>query len=76
MTVAEKIQKLCEIEGYTDPMELVEDVMFGNRCGSPAICMTVGCDYSEDMEPDQDKGWCPECETNTLKSIEILTGVI
>ena len=43
---------------------------------SPAICMTEGCDYTCEMEPDQDRGWCEVCGTNTMKSALILAGVI
>jgi hypothetical protein len=43
---------------------------------APAICMNPGCDYSIEMEPDQDRGWCEECGTNSVKSIAVLMGII
>lgn len=69
-----KLQKLAEIEGYDDPQDMLNDRI----CDSlvPAICSNPSCDYTQDMEPDQDKGWCPECEENTLKSCLILAGII
>lgn len=72
----EKIKTLCEIEGYTDPVTMASEAMFSDRAGSPAICMNEDCDYTTYMEPDQDRGWCDECGTNTVKSIEVLLGVI
>jgi hypothetical protein len=32
----------------------------------PAICINKGCDYTCEMEPDQDAGWCECCDTNTV----------
>jgi hypothetical protein len=38
--------------------------------------MNEGCDYTTDMEPDQDRGWCDECGTNSMTSAMVLAGVI
>jgi hypothetical protein len=43
---------------------------------SPAICMTEGCDYTCEMEPDQDRGWCEECQKQSMKSALVIMGVI
>ena len=43
---------------------------------NPAICMNEDCDYVCEMEPDQDRGWCDECSTNTIKSALVLAGII
>lgn len=42
----------------------------------PAICTNDGCDYTTRYEPDQDAGWCEECDTGTVASALILAGVI
>jgi hypothetical protein len=34
------------------------------------------CDYATEVEPDQDRGWCESCGTNTVKSALILAGLI
>lgn len=34
----------------------------------PGICMNNGCGMTYDYEPDQDRGWCERCKTNTVKS--------
>jgi hypothetical protein len=43
---------------------------------SPAICMNEGCDFTCEMEPDQDAGYCEECHTNTMKAAPVLAGLI
>lgn len=75
-TKLDKLNTLLEVEGFSGITELMEDCEFGMRCGVPAICMNPDCDYVQDMEPDQNRGWCPECETNTLVSAYVLMGVI
>jgi len=42
----------------------------------PGICMNVLCDNTEEYEPDQDRGWCSRCRTQSVKSGLILLGVI
>lgn len=42
----------------------------------PGICMNPGCEATYDYEPDQDEGWCEECDTNSVKSAFILAGII
>lgn len=71
---SEKLQKLVEIEGFADDLALIEASMTDRAC--PAICMNPDCSYTEEMEPDQREGWCPECGTNTMKSGLILAGII
>ena len=69
-----KLNTLCEIEGFEDSLDLIEAYIMDSIV--PAICMNEGCDATADMEPDQDKGFCEQCRTNTMKSALILGGVI
>jgi len=69
-----KLAKLVEIEGYDSLEELMEAVLSDSV--SPAICMNEGCDFTCEMEPDQDRGWCEECSTNTMKAAPVLAGII
>jgi hypothetical protein len=69
-----KLAKLIEIEGFDTIEELMEAVF--SDAVSPAICMNEGCDFSCEMEPDQDRGWCDECHTNTMKAAPVLAGLI
>ena len=65
-----------EVEGYEDEVEFLGDCTMDKfDPGCPAICKN--CDYTcTDMEPDQDRGWCPECEANTMVSALILAGIV
>ena len=70
----QKLQTLCEIEGFEKPEHLINE--FFNSGTVPGICMNPGCDASYLYEPDQERGWCDECETNTVKSCLILYGIV
>jgi hypothetical protein len=69
-----KLAKLIEIEGYGSIEELMEAVFSDSV--SPAICMNEGCDFTCEMEPDLDRGWCDECGTNTMIAAPVLAGFI
>jgi hypothetical protein len=69
-----KLKKLIEIEGY-DGTEALMEAVFSDSV-SPAICMNDGCEFTCEMEPDQDAGWCDECRTNTMKAAPVLAGMI
>jgi hypothetical protein len=69
-----KLRKLLEIEGYDSLEDLIETVFSDSV--SPAICMNKECDFTCEMEPDQDCGWCDECHTNTMKAAPVLAGLI
>lgn len=69
-----KLAKLIEIEGYDDIVDLAEAVF--SDAVSPAICCNPDCNYTCEMEPDQDRGWCDECRSNSMKSALILAGMI
>ena len=69
-----KLEKLCEIEGFDDPMELMELAIMDGV--APGICETKGCDYSTNVEPDSSDGWCEECEKGSVVSCLILGGYI
>jgi hypothetical protein len=69
-----KLAKLIETEGYNSLEELLEAVF--SDAVSPAICMNEGCDFTCEMEPDQEAGYCEECHTNTMKAAPILAGII
>ena len=67
----EALKKLCAATGKEE-MEMLEEATFDSV--ADAIC--VECGYTTVMEPDQDRGWCEECEKNTVKSCLILAGMI
>ena len=70
----EKLQTLAESEGYDDPMDMIEACAMDSV--NPGICMNEGCDYTTEVEPDSDSGYCEECGTNSVKSASMLYGII
>jgi len=71
---AAKLMKLCDLEGYKRLHDLLKASVTDSIC--PAICMTEGCDYTTEMEPDQDAGYCEACGSNTVVSALVLAGLI
>lgn len=65
---------LAQSEGFDTIDNLLEHAAFDSV--SPAICVTDGCGYTTDMEPDQGEGWCEACGQNTVQSALILAGMI
>lgn len=72
---AVKLMKLCDLKGF----ESLDDLLLLaalTDCVCPAICMAEGCDYTAEMEPDQEKGICEACGGNTVTSALVLAGLI
>ena len=65
-----------EIEGFYSDIAALEAVMRDEPGMANAICMNDECDYTCEMEHDASDGWCDECETNTIKSLPVLMGII
>jgi hypothetical protein len=71
---AAKLMKLCDAEGFQFLDDLLAAAATDSVC--PAICMTEGCDYTAEMEPDQHRGYCEACGGNTVTSALVLAGLI
>lgn len=69
-----KLETLAEIEGFDDVQDLLEANVIDSVV--PGICCNAGCDYTCEVEPDQDNGWCEVCGRGGVKSCLILAGVI
>jgi hypothetical protein len=69
-----KLDQLIEIEGFESEEALLAAALIDSV--SPAICLNNGCDYTAEMEPDQDRGFCEACGTNSVASALILAGII
>jgi hypothetical protein len=69
-----KLAKLLEIEGYATSHDFAEAFVTDSVC--PAICMSDDCDHTSDLEGDQTKGWCEECDAGTMTSGLVLMGLI
>ena len=66
------LKELADFEGFESVDEMLDEGAFDSVC--PAICPE--CGYTTQMEPDQDRGWCENCQKNTVKSALILAGLI
>jgi len=73
MTNQEKLEALARTEGLSVE-EMLEQASFDSV--AKGICMNEGCDHTCEVEPDQDKGYCESCGTQTVKSCLILAGII
>ena len=71
-TKAKKLMALCELEGFKSFDDLLQAAASDSVC--PAICMTEGCNYTTEMEPDQDRGYYESCGGNTMVSALVLAG--
>ena len=71
---AAKLMKLCEAEGFDSLDDLLAVAATDSICR--AICLTEGCDYTTEMEPDQTEGYCEACGGNTVTSALVLAGLI
>ena len=69
-----KLAKLLQAAGYGTLEELATAV-FGDAV-SPAICIDADCDYTTEMEPDQDAGYCENCGKNTVVAALVLAELI
>ena len=69
-----KLDQLIELEGCAGLDELLEAAALDSV--SPAICTNDGCNYTAEMEPDQEQGYCEFCGTNTVVSALVLAGLI
>jgi hypothetical protein len=71
---SQKIETLVNYEGYENLEDLLEDR--GQDSIVPGICINPDCDYTIEVEPDCSSGYCEECDSQTVRSILILLGVI
>lgn len=69
-----KLGTLAEIEGFAEVEELLEAASHDSV--APGICTREGCDYTAEVEPDQDRGWCEECRTGTVQAALVLAGLV
>jgi hypothetical protein len=71
---AAKLRKLAGIEGFASVHAMLEASV--SDCVSPGICCRAGCDYTTEVEPDQDRGWCEACGAPGVQSALILAQLI
>lgn len=69
-----KLSKLIESEGFENLEQMLQATVFDSV--SPGICVNPECNYTVEVEPDQNRGWCEACGTQTVQSALILAGLI
>jgi hypothetical protein len=69
-----KLKKLAELEGFETVDEMFDAAVTDAVC--PGICINLACDYTTEVEPDQRRGYCENCGTQTVQSCLVLAGLI
>ena len=76
--LTETLNKYATVTYFTKPHKAASAgfVTYIPESIVPGICMNFSCSNVYEYEPDQDKGWCDCCASNTVKSGLILAGLI
>lgn len=70
---SDKLNALLANEGMTED-EFMEE--YAMESIVPGICMNPGCDFVGEYEPDQDRGYCEICGTQSVMSGLRLLGIM
>jgi hypothetical protein len=73
MSNQSKLAMLAVMEGLTVE-EMLAEATFDSV--AKGICSDPMCNYTNEVEPDQDKGYCEKCGGQTVKSCLVLAGMI
>ena len=68
MSAQSKLDDLMEMEGLTEE----EAFTMASDSVQPGICKNELCEYTTEVEPDQEEGYCEDCNTNTVISLQCL----
>lgn len=74
MNANSKLKSAAEEFGFDTVMEMLEAAVMDSVC--PAICTNPDCDYTMELEPDGDGGFCEDCGTHTVQSVLMIAGLI
>jgi hypothetical protein len=69
-----KLRIVTDSLGYLHPIDLLHHYL--DHQVVPGICTNSGCDCIVSVEYDTELGHCPNCNTCTVESILVLSGVI
>lgn len=69
-----KLTTLTMLEGFGTIDNLLEHAASDSLC--LGICTNEECTYTAEVEPDQDRGWCESCDTDSVASALILADLI
>lgn len=73
-TLGDAIYILLEAYGESNEEEVIANYIHDSVC--PAVCMNEGCENTAELEHDCSSGYCDECDTNSMKSLMIVMGII
>ena len=68
-----KLDELADLCGM-DEMDMLEEGIMDSIVWG--ICVNEGCDFINQVEPDQHTGFCENCEEQTVQSCMVLAGII
>jgi len=71
---AKKLNTLLKHEGYVSFNDFLNTRGLDSVC--PGICLDPDCNSVINVEGDQEMGWCPECNTNTVAALLVLADAI
>lgn len=72
---SEKLKRLLELEfPNTELSEVIGSCAFDSVV--EGICMNPGCDATYQCEPDARSNWCEICDSQSVKSVLVLAGII
>jgi hypothetical protein len=69
-----KLELLNEYENYVSVDSMLDHASIDSVV--PGICIVEGCEYTADVEPDQEAGYCENCAMQTVQSCLVIAGVI
>lgn len=75
-TTMQALNTFCNMEGYDNHVQAMEEIMLDNPGTMNSICMNLDCTCTDEKELDSDEGWCYECNENSMKSIAVLLEII
>jgi hypothetical protein len=70
---AAKLAALAEFHGLTVASFIEEYVL---ASWVPGICMHPGCEYTDEVKPDEREGWCEHCGHRSVWSALVLAGIV
>jgi len=71
----QKLDQLIDTEGYDSIEDFAQESFFDSVV--LGICAHPHCDYTTDVEPDQQAGWCEVCDdTSVISGMELFLAVV
>jgi hypothetical protein len=69
-----KLVRLAELTGFPTKEALLSQYI--NDVVVPGICINPGCDFTANVQADQEEGYCEAEGTPTVESCLVIAGLI